>query len=66
MSNYEVIAEGGHKCSLPDAADFESGTQIACRDVILRLGVREPCNKHYYRFTRFWSRRPYWSDDWGW
>ena len=65
-ANYQLLTEGGHTCTLPDPANFQSGAEIACTEPILRQGRTEVCGKRYWRMTRVWSRHPFWYGEVGW
>jgi hypothetical protein len=63
---FELLADAKHTCTLPDPDRFVAGAEIRCTEPVLRNGNREACGRRYWRATRFWFNRPYWSDDWGW
>lgn len=53
---YRVLDDGTHSCSLPEPSSFAANAQVQC----------ERCRKIYWRATRFWTRRAFWSSDWSW
>lgn len=48
---WKIVNEGGHKCDLPDPADFKPDAEIQCLE----------CSRVYWIEKSFWKRNNYWG-----